>query len=338
MESAPLKKRRIGKTNLYVTELGLGGASIGNLFNPISNEEAYEVISTSWELGIRYFDTAPEYGHGLSERRLGEALRNTPANEFILSTKVGELLYARHNQLPSPNKFIDKLPFHLKHDYSYDGVMRAFEDSLQRLGLTKINILFVHDLDPIIHEENKFLLHFKTFIESGYRALEELRSAGIVDAIGLGVKKWEVCDEVMRYGNYDCFMLQGNYTLLEQSGANFLDACLKKQVSILLAGPYASGILATGPVKGAYFHHQIASDEILEQVSAIQKICDAFNIPMQAAAIQFPLKHPAVASVVVGASSAKFMQQNKDFFNVPIPEKLWEELQLAGIIKNDDHR
>lgn len=328
-----MKKRRLGNTNLYITEMGFGGASIGNLYSATTDQASHEVIATCWDLGIRYFDTAPEYGHGLSERRLGDALRDRSPEEFILSTKVGDVLYARHDLLPPVNKFIDKLPFHLKYDYSYDGVMRAFEDSLQRLGLNKVDILLVHDLDPIIHTEKKFSEYFKTYIEGGYKALDRLRNEGVVKAIGLGVKKWEVCDEALKYGTYECFMLQGNYTLLEQHGLNFLDACLKKQISILLAGPYASGILATGPIKGAYFHHREASEEILEKVRLIEKICGSFNIPMQAAALQFPLKHPAIASVVVGSPSAESMRQNVKFLELPIPEKCWSALKAAGIIK-----
>ena len=183
-----MKKRRVGKTSLFVSEIGFGGASIGNLYTPTTHEASQNVITKCWELGIRYFDTAPEYGHGLSELRMGNALREYHRDEFVLSTKVGDFLYARHDQLPLDNKFIDKLPFHLKFDYSYDGVMRAFEDSLQRLGLHRVDILLVHDLDPVIHDKNHFPKYWKEYVEGGYKALDELRRAGAIKAIGLGVK------------------------------------------------------------------------------------------------------------------------------------------------------
>lgn len=328
-----MKKRQLGRTDLWVSEIGFGGASIGNLYNECTDATSYEVMATCWDLGIRYFDTAPEYGHGLSERRMGDALRPHVREDYILSTKVGDILYARQDTPPPLNKFINKLPFHLRFDYSYDGVMRAFEDSLQRLGLSSVDILFVHDLDPVVHQEKQFSYFFKTYIESGYRALDQLRREGMIKAIGLGVKKWEVCQEVMKYGDYECFMLQGNYTLLEQPALDtFMETCVKKQISILLAGPYASGILATGAVQGAYFHHREADEEILKRVRIIQEICEAHQVPMQAAAMQFPLKHPAIASVVVGSASPQSMRNNVAYAEFSIPASLWDALKDAHII------
>jgi len=328
-----MKKNRLGNTELYVTALSLGGASLGGLYEPSTVEEASNVISASWDLGIRYFDTAPEYGNGLSERRMGDALRNYPRDEYVLSTKVGDFLYAQHDQLPPESKFVGQLPFHLKYDYSYDAIMRTFEDSLQRLGLNRVDIIFVHDLDPIIHSEKEFKKHFQIYIESGYKALDDLRSQGVIQAIGLGVKQWEVCANAMKYGDYECFMLQGNFTLLEQPAVTtFLPLCLQKKISILLAGPFASGILATGPIKGTHFHHHEADDAIIKKVKLIQQICAVHNVPLQAAAIQFPLLHPAIASVVVGTRSKERMQKNVDYFNYPIPDSLWEDLKKQGII------
>ena len=322
-----MNKRRLGKTNLFLTEIGFGAASIGNLYQPCTAIAAHEVIKTCWDLGIRYFDTAPEYGHGLSERRLGDALREYPRHEYVLSTKVGDLLYAHHHNLPPSNKFINKLPFHLRYDYSYDAIMRAFEDSLQRLGLNYIDIVLVHDLDPIVHEKEIFSRHFYDYINSGYPALAKLKNEGVIKAIGLGVKKWQVCFDVMQYGDYDCFMLQGNYTLLEQTLANhFVEACQLRQISLLLAGPFASGILATGAVKGAYFNHREAHEEILQRVRLIEKICSDFNTPLPAAALQFPLTHPLIASVVVGAASANLMHKNIEFYQHTIADELWKTL------------
>lgn len=331
-----MNKRQLGHTNIYLTEVGFGGASIGNLYNACTDTVAHEAIAKSWDCGIRYYDTAPEYGHGLSERRMGDGLRQYQRNEYILSTKVGDFLYARHDQLPPDTKFINQLPFHLRYDYSYDGIMRAFEDSLQRLGLNTIDILLVHDLDPIIHDQKTFDAHFRIFIESGYKALDELRSQGIIKAIGLGVKKWEVCEQALKYGEYECFMLQGNYTLLEQPALNhFLPLCLKKKISVLLAGPFASGILATGPVAGAYFHHREADKKILTRVKHLQEICDRYSVPLQAVAIQFPLMHPAITTIVIGTRSGKRMQENIDFLQHKIPQQLWEELKHLAIIPKE---
>lgn len=328
-----MQKRKIGKTQLSVTEIGFGGASIGNLYQACSDAEAMKTLTTAWDLGIRYFDTAPEYGHGLSERRMGDFLQSKIRDEYVLSTKVGDILYARHDLLPKETKFINKLPFHLRFDYSYDGVMRAFEDSLQRLGLNRVDILLVHDLDPVIQGEKLFPELFKQYNDGGYKALDKLRSEGVIQAIGLGVKKWEVCFDAMKLGDYDCHMLQGNYTLLEQPALeSFLDVCIKKQVSILIAGPYASGILATGAVKGAYFHHKEADEKTVERVKRIQEICDAHHVPLQAAAIQFPLRHPAIASVVVGTAKATWMKKNIAYAKFPISDKLWHSLKSAGII------
>lgn len=328
-----LNKRQLGKTPIWVSELGFGGASIGNLYHNCTQQQAQETLTAAWDLGIRYFDTAPEYGHGLSERRIGDALRDLPRDQYRLSTKVGDLLRAHSQILPPRNKFINKLPFHLQFDYTYDGIMRAFEDSLQRLGLNQIDILLVHDLDPIVHQEEKFLAYFKSYINGGYKALDQLRKERVVQAIGLGVKQWEVCAKVMEEGDYDCFMLQGNYTLLEQPAfENFMPLCLAKKIALLLAGPYASGILATGPVEGAYYHHSHANEEILQRVRLIQRICDTHTTPMQAVALQFPLKHPAITSVVVGAATRDEIRNNSHYLQYNIPNALWAELKSEKII------
>jgi D-threo-aldose 1-dehydrogenase len=331
-----IKKRPLGNTGISVSEIGFGAASIGNLYSETTDEQAQEVMEKCWELGIRFYDTAPEYGHGLSERRMGNALRKHAHDNYVLSTKVGDLLYAQHDKLPDENKFVNKLEFHLRHDYSYDGIMRCFEDSLQRLGLHTLDVLLVHDLDPIIHDGEIFEKHFKTYLKSGYKAMDELRSSGAVKAIGFGIKQWETCMAAMEQGSYDCFMLQGNYTLLEQPALNkFLPLCEKEKIAVFIAGPFGSGILATGPVKNANFHHQAAGQEILDRVTKMQNICNEFNVPLAAAAIQFPLKHPAISSVVIGSRSAQRMQQNVDYYHTDIPDALWSALKEKNIIPED---
>lgn len=328
-----LNKRQLGRSSIYVSELGFGGASIGNLYEACTNTEAEAAIRKSWNLGIRYFDTSPSYGNGLSERRLGLVLHQYTREDYIVSTKVGDFLYAVPERLPPDTTFVDQAPLHLRYDYSYDGIKRVLEDSLQRLGLNHIDILLVHDLDRIIHKQKTFAEHFRTYLESGYKALDELRSHGIIKAIGFGVKEWQVCAEALKYGDYECFMLERNYTLLEQPAFDtFLPLCIKKQISILLAGPFASGVLASGPIKEAYFHHKKADQKTLDRVKQIQKICHEYSVPVQAAAIQFPLRHPAIASVVVGTRSAQYMQNNVDFLHYKIPEELWDTLKQEGII------
>lgn len=328
-----MKKRQIASTEIWVSEIGFGGASIGNLYKPCTNENALNVLQECLDIGICYFDTSSEYGHGLSERRIGDCLRQYSKSDYSLSTKVGDLLYARHDKVPQKNKFIDKLPFFIQYDYSYDGVMRAYEDSLQRMGLHRADMILVHDLDPIIHKPAKYKEYFKTFVEGGYRALDELRSQGVIKAIGLGVKQWEVCEEAMKYGSYDCFMLQGNYTLLEQPAlTTFLGKCVQENISIIQAGPFGSGILATGPIKGANFHHNEASSEIKDRVHQIQTICTAHNISMTAAALQFPLLHPAIACVLIGSQSATNIRNNVKHLMTDIPQELWDDLKTAGFI------
>ncbi len=328
-----MRFRTLGNTSLKVSEIGFGGASIGNLFAECTHQTAMNVVNTALDTGISYFDTAPEYGYGLSERRLGDALRDK--NNFVLSTKVGELLRAKHNVLPPDNKFIGKIPFHLHYDYTYDGIMRGFEDSLQRLGLHHIDMVLVHDLDPVIHDAPNFSHYFRDYVDSGYKALHELKQQGVIHAIGLGVKKWEVCERALAYGDYDCFMLQGNYTLLEQDCLDtFLQTCLQKKISILLAGPYASGILATGANESAYYHHRPANHDILTRVKLIEEICRAYNTAMKAVALQFPLKHPAIASVVIGSAAANEIHDNIKHWQSDIPASLWDALKTEKIIPN----
>ncbi len=329
-----MKKNRVGNTSLFVSEIGFGAASIGNLYQACTDDAAKLAVETAWNADICFFDTAPEYGYGLSERRLGDALRDRVRSDYVLSTKVGDCLYARHDAVPQENKwFVKPLPFFLKHDYSYDGVMRAFEDSLQRLGLNKIDMILVHDLDPVVHEPKEFKKHFQIYIEGGYKALDKLRSEGVIAAVGFGVKKWEVCADAMQYGDYDCFMLQGNYTLLEQPAFDeFMPRCAKENISILLAGPFASGILATGAKKGGYFHHRAANKDVLVKVEKIEDICAQYGVSLQAAAIQFPLKHPVIASVVIGTASPASIEKNLKFAKEKIPAEFWGTLKSEKII------
>jgi D-threo-aldose 1-dehydrogenase len=328
------QNNQIGKTELAIDALGFGCASLGNLYHAVSDEEASDILSTAWANGFRYFDTAPHYGQGLSERRVGDALRGS--SDYVLSTKVGRLLrpagYAseRHG-------FISTMPFDIEYDYSYDCVMRSFEDSLQRLGLDRIDILYMHDIGPVTHGDDDKRL-FPIAMDGGYRAMDELRRNGLVSAIGLGVNEYEVCERALEYGDWDCFLLAGRYTLLEQMSLDtFLPKCIDRNCSIVIGGAYNSGILATGVSgKGPWnYDYGPAPEDVVKKVAAIESLCGEFDIPMAAAALQFPLAHPAVASVIPGIGKVSRIDQTLNLFATEIPDEFWQALSDRGLIRDD---
>ncbi len=327
-------KNRIGNTELAVDALGFGCASLGNLYHAVSNEEATDILTTAWANGFRYFDTAPHYGQGLSERRVGDALRTS--SDYVLSTKVGRLLrpagYAaeRHG-------FVSPMPFDIEYDYSYDGVMRSFEDSLQRLGLDRIDILYMHDIGPVTHGDDDDRL-FPIAMDGGYRAMDELRRNGLVSAIGLGVNEFEVCERALEHGDWDCFLLAGRYTLLEQESLDtFLPKCVDRNCSIVIGGAYNSGILATGVSgKGPWnYDYGPAPEDVVKKVAAIEGLCGEFDIPMAAAALQFPLAHPAVASVIPGIGKVSRIEQTLNLFTTDISDEFWSALSERRLIRDD---
>ena len=331
------EKNQIGNTKLQVTKLGFGAATFGNLYRPMPDIAAEESITKAMELGINQFDTAPYYGFGLSERRVGNALRKYDANDYILSTKVGRILEPCA-KAQDKYGFCSPMPFEPKYDYSYDGIMRSFEHSIQRLGLSKIDILYMHDIGRATHGDDHDRL-FKIAMEGGYKAMDELRSQGLVSAIGLGVNEFEVCEQAMDYGYFDCFLLAGRYTLLEQKALeSFLPRCLKENSSIVLGGPYNSGILATGVGREGvvpHYNYEPASESIIKKVAKIEDICQEFNVPLAAAALQFPLAHPAVVSVIPGLSSASRVETTVDQMKYDIPADFWIALQNVGLIDSN---
>jgi D-threo-aldose 1-dehydrogenase len=330
-----MKNRKCGKTNLNLSEIGFGTAPVGNIFKEVDDIQANLVIETAYKKGVRYFDTSSQYGHGLAEIRLGQALRKYNRDDFVISTKVGDVLRARRCKIPPKNKFINKLPLYLEYDYTYDGIMRCFEDALQRLGFNKIDILYVHDLDPYIHSPDLFDKYFRDFITSGYLALRKLRDTKAVQAIGFGIRSVSTCMKALNTGDYDCFMLQGGYTLLEQFAlADFFPECKKRGITVNLAGAFCSGILATGS-KGGYFHYEKADKKTLEKVYRIESICKHYNISLKALAINFPLKHEVISSVVVGSQRVDYLEQNIDCYNTKIPHQLWSDLKSENLIEDD---
>ncbi|HWM67610.1 MAG TPA: aldo/keto reductase [Steroidobacteraceae bacterium] len=320
--------------------LGFGSAVLGNLYAPITDEAAGDTTRKAVDLGLRYFDTAPHYGFGLSEKRLGAALRELdPREELIVSTKAGRKLVPQSRiDLSRPRQgFVTLEPYESEFDYTYDSVMRTYEDSLRRLQRERIDILYVHDIGRFAHGDSH-PQRFAEFMTGGYRAMSELRSAGAVGAIGIGVNEWEVCEEALAEGDFDVVMLAGRYTLLEQQSLEtFLPLCARRGVRVIVGGPYNSGILATGVGKpgAAHYNYTAAAPQIVARVAAIEAVCARHNVPLPAAALQFPLAHPQVLCVVAGLGSSDEVRKAVDYVRRPIPPGLWTELRAAGLIRPD---
>ena len=290
----PSTTRTLGRSGLAVTIMGFGGAPLGNMYHALSDEDARATVRACLAAGVRYFDTAPLYGYGLSEHRVGEALRGADRDGYVLSTKVGRLLRPGDPKTLAHGQFKNALPFAEVYDYSYDGVMRSVEDSLQRLGTHRIEILLVHDLDVWTHgSEAARQERVAEFMAGGYRAMVALRDAGAVRAIGAGVNETAACQDLAERGDFDCFLLAGRYTLLEQAPLDeFLPLCERRQIALIIGGAYNTGILATGAVDGAYFQYAPAPPEIMDRVRRIEAVCARHGVRLPTAALQFPLGHP----------------------------------------------
>jgi D-threo-aldose 1-dehydrogenase len=325
-------------TELSFTALGFGTAPLGNLYRALSEEEARGALQCAWEAGCRYFDTAPQYGLGLAETRLNGFLREHRAQPLLLSTKVGRLLQlSRADERTGVGKFFDVPSRKENYDYSYDGVMRSIEFSLERLGIDAIDILYCHDVDAFTHGSRAASnSRVAEFMAGGYRALAELRAAGVVKAIGAGVNEWQVCERLAKAGDFDLFLLAGRYTLLEQDAlTSFLPLCLAQGIGIVVGGPFNSGILATGPKPGAFYNYERAPPHILQRVSRIEAICTTHGVPLVAAALAFPLAHPAVVSVIAGGQTPQEVRQNAHMLSWPIPAALWRDLVSEGLLRPD---
>jgi D-threo-aldose 1-dehydrogenase len=326
-------KRKFGRVPLDVTVMGFGAAPIGNLFRPISEQESEAIIHAAWRAGIRYYDTAPMYGHGLSEARVGHGLRWYPRDQFVLSSKVGRVLKPKKRSQIAFSPWVDGLPFELIFDYSYDGTMRSLEDSLQRLGLERIDIAFIHDIDVFTQGDRQKEV-FKQAMDGCWRALEQLRSAGVVKAIGVGVNEWEVCHAALEQRDFDCFLLAGRYTLLEQEALNeFLPLCEKRNIAIVVGGGYNSGILATGARPGAKYNYGPAPEHVLERVRRIEAVCARHKVPLKAAALQFVLGHPCIVSNIPGTRTVAQLEENIALFRTAIPSDFWKDLKREGLVR-----
>jgi D-threo-aldose 1-dehydrogenase len=324
--------------SIRFSELGFGSAPLGNLFRPHTEKDAQATLEAAWRAGLRYYDTAPLYGLGLSETRLNHFLRGKKRASYVISTKVGRrMTVCPPEQRTGIGKFFDTPSRREIYDYTYDGVMRSLEDSLERLGIDAVDILFVHDIDVFTHGSEAVRdAHVKTLMSSGYKALTKLRDEKVVSAIGAGVNVWQVCETLLNQGDFDLFLLAGRYTLLEQEAlASFLPLCEKRGAGIVLGGPYNSGILAMGPVKGAMYNYEPAPKAILKKVAAIQEVCAAHKVKLPQAALRFPMLHPSVVSVIPGAASPKEVALNVKTIDVKIPKGLWKDLKLKGLMRPD---
>lgn len=338
----PLKTRHWDRHNnggLTFTELGFGTAPMGNLYRAISDEEARAILDRAWVGGVRYFDTAPLYGLGLSETRLNGFLRTKPRDEYVLSTKVGRLMRpCAPADRTGLGKWFDVPMRQEEYDYSYDGVMRSFEFSLERLGVSRVDILYVHDLCIFTHgskaASDARIEEF--FGQKGYDAMISLRDQGVISAIGGGINEWQVCQTLAERGDFDLFLLAGRYTLLEQEALNsFLPLCEKRGIGIVTGGPYNSGILATGAVPGAFYDYDPAPKEIMQKVSRIESVCKAHGVSLIDAAFQFPLLHPAHLAIIPGGQSVGQMDGNLGAAVAQIPTALWDDLKAQGLLRQD---
>ncbi len=321
-----------------LTRMGFGGAPLGNLYRKVSDEDAQSALLAAYDAGIRYFDTAPQYGLGRSEERFSKAIKLFGRENITLSTKVGRLLFDCEPHEVTPEAFVDVPQRRIVFDYTYDGVMKSYEQSKERLGVDNVDILLVHDVCAFSQgsQEASDEKVRELFDGGGYRALTELKQAGEISAIGAGVNEWQVCEKLLGLGDFDCFLLAGRYTLLEQEALeSFLPLCEKRDVGIILGGPYNSGILATGAVEGAMYNYAPATEPILERVRQIEAICSDHGVKLIAAALQFVFGHPCVKTVIPGAVNAAQMRANAALLETHIPAGLWSDLKTAGLVRSD---
>ncbi len=334
----PLPTRPLGTSGLELPALGLGGAPLGELFQRLPEAQAQATLQAAWESGIRYFDTAPWYGHGLSEHRIGHWLRQQEPGSFLCSTKVGRV-YSRFRGHPdhAPRQpWAGGLPFTLRFDYTYDGIMRSYEDSLLRLGVNQVQALVIHDLDFGYHRTEAHVARKLQELESGWKALDELKRSGEVQAIGVGINEEAMMLRFLDHIPFDFFLVAMPYTLMDQGVLDReFPACERHGVGVVVGAPYASGILATGPVPEAKYFYAPASAEARDKVQRIQSVCDRHQVPLKAAALQFPLGHPLVASIIPGAFTPEQVQENRQLLDVALPADFWEELRHEGLLRPD---
>lgn len=329
---------RLNNGGLTFTELGFGTSPLGNLYREISESDAHDTLEAAWETGIRYYDTAPLYGVGLSETRLNGFLRGKKRSDYVLATKVGRMLSVCPPEQRWGSELLHNTPSRtVGFDYSYDAVMRSIEFSFERLGVDRIDIIYVHNLDMHAHGSKEATAQrIDELMNSGYRALIELREQGVVKAIGCGIDDWEPAQNLVERGDFDIMLLAGRYTLLEQEPLKtFLPLCRKRGVGVVIGGVYNSGILATGPVDGSYYDYAPAPAHIKKKVAEIEAVCERHGIKLVEAALKFPLMHPSVLCVLAGAQSVQEVERNRRVFDTKVPPVLWADLKAEGLIREE---
>ena len=327
----------LGSSGLETTVMGLGTVPLANYLAPMSDEEARATLDRVWDLGVRLYDTAPFYGAGMAERRLGEMLADRPRDEFVLSTKVGRLL--RADVPPAPEQsmgpggqdvFIDTPDLNVKHDYSYDGAMRSLEESLERLGLDRVDLVLVHDPD-------NFPEFYQQTIDGLFPALAKLRDEGVISGIGVGINQAEMLVDFANDADFDCFLLAGRYSLLDHQSTldcGLLDVVKAKNIGIMLGGVYNSGLLAK-PEAGATFNYTDAPPEVIERAQQLQAVCERHGVPLMAAAVQFPVAEPGISAVLTGVRTPAEIEQNIEMFEFDIPPELWQDLRNERLVADD---
>lgn len=329
-----MPKRALGRTGLTVSALGFGGAPLGDLYAKLDEGAAVATVEAALASGITLLDTSPLYGHGLSEHRIGTALRRLPGIAVTLCTKVGRVMdpFAPRGD---GSGYMGGLPHAARFDYSRDGTMRSLEQSMLRLGVDHLDIVLIHDVDVWTHGKAAIEGRFTQAMDGAYRALSDLRDAGVIKAIGVGINEADMCCRFARAGDFEAMLLAGRYSLLEQPALDeFLPLAQEKQIAVLLGGVFNSGILATGPVSGARYNYQSAPPDILEKVARIDHVCAAHGVPLYRAALHFALGHPAVASVVLGAVKPSEIASQIEALNAPVPPGLWADLKSADLLNS----
>lgn len=338
----PFQLRNVGRSDLKLPQLGFGGAPLGDLFTKVSDADAEATIETAWHEGIRFYDTSPWYGRTQSEHRLGHVLRRWPLEELILSTKIGRIFHAPRDPIAFAEYrrtagWVGGLNFEHHFDYSYDGVMRSYEDSIQRLGLTRIDLLVIHDLDLVNHgTKAEVERHLADLTSGGYRALAELRASGQIRTIGVGVNRVGTIPRFVELFDLDFFLVALPYTLAEQPVLDLeFPLCAQRGIGIIIGGVFASGILATGAVPGARYNYHEPTPAEAEKIRRIEAICNRHGVPLASAALQFPLHHPLVASVIPGAFHPDHVTRNIASMRRPVPAALWAELKHENLLRHD---
>lgn len=327
-----MEMRQLGASGVFVSALGFGGGPIGGLRKAVSDDDAAATLDAAWEAGIRYFDTAPLYGHGQSEHRLGDALRGRPCESFVLSTKVGRLLRPPSRPDFDRHGFVGVPPLEVVYDYSRDGVLRSLDESLSRLRLDPPDIVLIHDIDRWTHADNQPNM-FRQALEEAFPALAELKAQGVIRAIGLGVNEAAPAEAFIQRADIDCVLLAGRYTLLEQgAAATFLPRCVERRVGVIVGGPYNSGILATGAVAGSHYNYAAAPEDVRERVARLAAALAPFGVSLATAALHFPLRHAAVTAVIPGMISPQEVGVAAAALRSPVPEDAWAALQAAGLL------